>query len=142
MWPTGPINVRTAVRDTCIPIGGGPDGKSPVFVPKDADVVYSVWVMQRREDIYGSDAAEFRPERWLEEVNGESLKPGWGFLPFNGGPRLCLGQQYALNLISYVIVRMVQTFSEMESRDEVPWTESLGLTLASAHGTKVGLTAR
>ncbi len=43
--------------------------------------------MHRRTDIYGSDALLFRPERWAPE---ESLRPGWAYLPFNGGPRICV----------------------------------------------------
>ena len=34
--------------------------------------------MHRREDFYGPDALEFKPERW------ETLRPGWEYLPFNG----------------------------------------------------------
>lgn len=46
--------------------------------------------MHRRKDIYGQDAEEFRPERW----EGDSLRDiGWAYLPFNGGPRLCLGRK-------------------------------------------------
>ena len=43
--------------------------------------------MHRRQDVYGQDAAEFRPERW------ETLQAGWGYLPFSGGPRICLGRK-------------------------------------------------
>jgi cytochrome P450 len=43
--------------------------------------------MQRRTDIYGPDALLFRPERWAPE---ENLRPGWAYLPFNGGPRICV----------------------------------------------------
>jgi len=52
------------VNDTILPVGGGADGKSPVFVAKGTQVNYQVWVMQRRKDIYGEDADEFKPERW------------------------------------------------------------------------------
>lgn len=38
LFPAGPINVREAVRDTILPVGGGPDGKSPVAVQKGARV--------------------------------------------------------------------------------------------------------
>lgn len=38
LFPAGPINVREAVRDTVLPVGGGPDGKSPVAVRKGARV--------------------------------------------------------------------------------------------------------
>ena len=43
--------------------------------------------MHRRKDYYGEDADEFKPERW------EKLRPGWEYLPFNGGPRICLGRE-------------------------------------------------
>lgn len=66
--PPVPSNARETIRDTILPTGGGPDGKSPMFVSKGSIVRYSVWTMHRRKDIYGEDADQFRPERW------ESLK--------------------------------------------------------------------
>jgi cytochrome P450 len=53
-----------AVVDTTLPVGGGPDGKSPVFVKAGQSVNYQVYIMQRRKDLYGEDAEEFKPERW------------------------------------------------------------------------------
>jgi cytochrome P450 len=34
---------------------------------------------------------------------------------FNGGPRICIGQQFALTEASYVTVRLLQRFDRMES---------------------------
>lgn len=133
LMPVVPGNSREAIRDTVIPMGGGPDGKAPVFVPKGWTVGYSPWSMHRREDFYGSDALEFKPERW------EHLRPGWEYLPFNGGPRICVGQQYALMEASYATVRLIQTFPRLESRDEREWREWLTITLASGVGCKVAL---
>lgn len=76
-----------AITDTVLPVGGGPDGKSPIFVPAKTHVMWSVYSMHRRSDFYGEDAEEFRPERW------EQLRPGWEYLPFNGGPRICIGRK-------------------------------------------------
>ena len=92
--------------------------------------------MHRRRDFYGPDAEEFRPERW----ESGRLQPRWEYLPFNGGPRICLGQRYALTEVAYVVVRMAQEFQILESRDPGPWEESLALTLCSRNGTKVCLT--
>lgn len=86
LWPVVPNNTRVAVRDTVLPLGGGPDEKSPLFVPKGTPVSYSVWTMHRRKDFFGEDADEFQPERW------EKLRTGWEYLPFNGGPRICIGK--------------------------------------------------
>ena len=94
LYPSVPINSRAAVKNTILPTGGGPNNKSPVFVKKGAPVGYCVYAMHRRKDLYGSDAEAFRPERWdPNEDNEVSLKNiGWGYLPFNGGPRVCLGR--------------------------------------------------
>ena len=56
-------------------------------------MAYSVYTMHRRPDLCGMDAEQFRPERWDEDMpfcrNETSAK--WGYLPLNGGPRICLG---------------------------------------------------
>ena len=125
-----------AVRDTVLPVGGGEDGKSPVLVPEGCLVTWNLYAMHRRQDIFGPDAEEFRPERW----DDPQLRPRWEYLPFNGGPRICVGQRYALTEVGYVLVRMVQEFQTVESRDPGPWVENLTLTLCSFNGTKVALT--
>ena len=72
LFPIAPENVRKATCDTVLPVGGGPDGKSPVFVPKGHMGHWSLWAMHRRQDLYGADAEVFRPERWLDgEKEGE-----------------------------------------------------------------------
>lgn len=111
LHPLVPENSRRAVRNTTLPTGGGPDGKSPIYVRAGQEVAYNVHVMHRRTELWGADASEFRPERW------ESHKSGWEYLPFNGGPRICLGQQFALTEAGYVIVRMLQRFDKLENRD-------------------------
>lgn len=60
-------------------------------------------------------------------------------MPFNAGPRICLGQQYALTEAMYVLVRMAQEFETIESRDDEPWVESLELTVSSGNGVKVAV---
>ena len=96
LYPSVPINSRGAVKNTALPTGGGTDGTSPIMVKKGEPVGYCVYAMHRRKDLYGSDAEKFRPERWdPNEENEVSLKNiGWGFLPFNGGPRVCLGRKF------------------------------------------------
>lgn len=86
LYPVVPSNTRMAIRDTILPLGGGPDERSPVFVAAGTPIAYNTWSMHRRKDFYGTDAEEFKPERW------EKLRPGWEYLPFNGGPRICIGK--------------------------------------------------
>ena len=134
-----PGNARVAIRNTTLPKGGGADGNSRIFIAKGQAVAYSVYCMHRRTEIYGEDALEFKPERWSSE---KRLLPGWGYLPFNGGPRICVGQQFALTEASYTIVRLLQEFDGIEDRDGSPLVEQLSLTMASANGVKVGMIPR
>ncbi|RDW72926.1 hypothetical protein BP6252_06833 [Coleophoma cylindrospora] len=135
LHPPIPRNSRTAIRDTHLPLGGGPDGRSPVFVPAGTEIGYQCYAMQRRHDIFGPDADEFKPERW----DCKELRPGWAFLPFNGGPRICLGQQFAINEASYVCVRLLQAFDTIESTNSANWQEGLGLACSTSAGTWVSL---
>lgn len=113
LYPTVPNNYRSSIRDTTLPRGGGPDGKSPIFIPKGSIVMYSVYSMHHNKVIWGEDAEVFDPDRWTDPRPNAHH---WDFLPFNGGPRICLGQQFALTEASYVIVRMLQSFEKMELR--------------------------
>ncbi|KAJ9631052.1 hypothetical protein H2203_001580 [Taxawa tesnikishii (nom. ined.)] len=135
LYPPVPLLSKIAIKDTLLPLGGGPDGQSPLFVPEGGQFVYNMWSMHRRKDIFGEDALDFNPDRW----ESSSLRPGWGYLPFGGGPRVCLGQQYALTETYYVTIRLMQHFHSIEPRDPEPWTEKVAVTLCSLNGTQVGL---
>ncbi|KAL9002962.1 MAG: hypothetical protein Q9188_004150 [Gyalolechia gomerana] len=94
LYPPIPINVRFANKTTWLPRGGGPDGRSPILVRKGLGLGFVSYYMHRRKDIYGEDAMEYRPERW----EGPGLADiGWAYLPFHGGPRLCLGSKHCIS---------------------------------------------
>jgi cytochrome P450 len=137
LYPIVPANSREALVDTFLPRGGGADGTAPVIVPKGSYVAWHLYSMQRRSDLFGVDADVFRPERWLEL----GFRPGWAFVPFSGGPRVCIGQSMALFEAMYVVVRFVQEF-DLIQRDEEEWKEKLSITCIGLNGCKVGLTVR
>lgn len=116
LYPSVPFNVRAAFKDTTLPRGGGPDGTQPLSVLKETSVGYSVMVMQRRADLYPAvsekfaDPLVFSPERWFTW----QPKP-WQYIPFNGGPRICIGQQFALTEISYVLTRLFQRYERVDN---------------------------
>jgi cytochrome P450 len=110
LYPVVPFNVRLALKDTTLPRGGGPDGLSPVGILKDTPIGYSTLVMQRRPDLTPDSVLSFSPERW------ETWQPKpWYYIPFNGGPRICIGQQFALTEMGYTIVRLLQRFEKVEN---------------------------
>ena len=116
MYPAVPFNIRLALKDSTLPRGGGPDGSQPIGVLKDTSIGYSTLLMQRRPDMYPPTSATFKdpnvfsPERWYSW----QPKP-WTYIPFNGGPRICIGQQFALTEMGYTIVRLLQRFEKVES---------------------------
>ncbi len=93
LYPVVPENARQATVDTVLPVGGGKDEKSPVFVAKGQFVHWSLYTMHRRKDLYGDDAEDFKPERWLDQGDKKGLRVAWEYLPFNGGPRICIGRR-------------------------------------------------
>ncbi|KAG9096423.1 hypothetical protein FRC06_008676 [Ceratobasidium sp. 370] len=98
VFPPVPFNERTAVRSTVFKSGG-----QKFYVPKGAQVPISIIHMHRRKDLWGPDADEFDPERWLDERMRKYVTPNpFIFLPFSAGPRICLGQQFAYKLLQRV----------------------------------------
>ncbi|RYP68707.1 hypothetical protein DL771_006508 [Monosporascus sp. 5C6A] len=83
-------------------------------------VVYSLLSLQNREDLGVEDASEWRPERW------ETWKPGskWEYVPFNHGPRIWLGQQFANVQMEYC-ARLCQEYESISLLSEAQPQEGL-----------------
>ncbi|TGO66358.1 hypothetical protein BOTNAR_0063g00380 [Botryotinia narcissicola] len=79
-------------------------------------------------------------KRW----EGSELKGiEWGFMPFHGRPRICLGQDSALMEASYAVVRIIQNFPNIRLPPGIPVYSSsmekqtLIIVVSSAEGFKV-----
>ena len=148
LFPPIPVNYRTATRDSILPLGGDADGMSPILVRKGWRVGYHTYTLHRSRSIYGSDADEFIAERWERK----DLRPGWSFLPFSGGPRVCLGRGLALKVVSYVAVRLLQGVQVLQlypssgnhnnqslTSGTEEWVEDVGLTCVNRTGCWVNV---
>ena len=89
-----PTVSRESLRDTSLPRGGGKDGTQPVFVPKGMSVRIGLFAINRRTDIWGPDAEEFNPERWV------GRRVGIEFSPFAAGRRKCIGREFHSAFVS------------------------------------------
>jgi len=101
LYPPVPKNFKQAVDHDVLP------GGTRVY-PGDM-VAISPWCLARNQDVWGVDAEQFVPERWLDTSNvgaplaKENASPfgkfrvesPFKFPSFNAGPRLCLGQTFA-----------------------------------------------
>lgn len=75
--------------------------------------------MQRRQDLYPTPSATFAPADVFSPERWENWTPkAWQYVPFNGGPRICVGQNFALTEMAYVCVRILQRYKRMEGRDD------------------------
>ncbi|KZV72290.1 cytochrome P450 [Peniophora sp. CONT] len=124
LYPPVPFDVRTAARDTQWP-SATPDGQA-LFVPKGTQGVYSVFLMHRRTDLWGPDAEVFDPDRFIDErLHKYLVQQPFSYLPFNAGPRICLGQQFAYNEASFTLVRLMQAFDSITLARDVQPKETL-----------------
>ncbi|KAM3086704.1 Cytochrome P450 3A4 [Clarireedia jacksonii] len=135
LYPILPHVNRAALKDTSLPTGGVPNGKSSIYIPKGTIFGTSSYALHRDTAVWFSDAAEFKPERWAN-----NFKAGSGeFIPFGAGSRLFMGQQKALVESGYVIVRMAQELTSAQSRDDREWVGQLQITVKNAYGCLVSL---
>ncbi|KAF9921506.1 Protein kinase alk2 [Linnemannia zychae] len=130
IYPSVPRNMKIAVQDDI-----WPDGTK---VYKGEFISWSSWTMGRSTNIWGQDAKEYNPERWMQ---GEKF-PAHKFSTFNAGPRTCLGQQFATLEAITIIVILLQRFSfELVDPDSEPSCLP-GLTLHMAQGLPVRVYTR
>ena len=131
------MNGRTALQDTMLPTGGGVRGDRPVFVPAGTRIAVSYYALHRVPSVYGPDVEAFKPDRW------NSISPSsWEYMPFGGGARGCVGRQKALAEASFVLVKIVQKFRCIESRDDREWAGQMKLTARNANGCRIALITR
>lgn len=77
--------------------------------------MFSILNRQHRTDVWGPDAGIWRPERW------DNYKPAvWDFIPFNHGPRVCLGRVFGQQQVHYALVRVFQEFNRIELATDKP----------------------
>ncbi|KAI0791316.1 cytochrome P450 monooxygenase CYP63 [Abortiporus biennis] len=82
----------------------------PVVAPKDAYITLICYLPQRNKVLWGEDAEEFDPDRWLDSRLKRFTDHPSMYLPFSAGPRICLGQNYARNEAMYFLCRLLQQY--------------------------------
>lgn len=80
------------------------------------------------EDVWGPDASEFRPERWLEAQaealggNKDRLRRMEAYyLPFGLGSRTCIGRHISILEISKLMPRLLRDFEFKLERPDEEW---------------------
>lgn len=115
LYPVVPFNLRYSLKDTTLPRGGGPDGSAPIGIRAHTRVLYSTMILQRDPHYYGTPGEKgyFDPLKWIPERWTSWQPKPWHFIPFNGGPRICIGQQFATIEMGYTITRILQAYERI-----------------------------
>ena len=107
-----PITLRDTVHDTTI-LGQ--------FVPKTTKIVIAPWAINHSKQLWGEDAEEFNPDRWMVpgQANSGGAVSNYAFLTFLHGPRSCIGQRFAVAELACLLAAFVGKYEfEMVNPDE------------------------
>lgn len=101
LFPAVPLDGKFAKEDDELPDG--------FKVKKGDGITYLAYSMGRMTYLWGEDADEFRPERWLH--NGVfQPESSFKFVSFNAGPRICLGKDFAYTQMKILAATLLHFF--------------------------------
>nr|GAT60440.1 cytochrome P450 [Mycena chlorophos] len=153
IYPALPMAERVAAEDCVLPLSQPittKTGEEITHIPiqKGQYVYVAIGSYHRLRSIWGEDAAEFKPSRWLESeqpCKGTALGPyaslltflaghgvclGWRFaLTFLAGHGVCLGWRFAVQEIQVLVVEIVRNFVLSLPADNTVRAQCFGLTL-------------
>ncbi|KAI0628868.1 cytochrome P450 [Trametes polyzona] len=126
--------VRVSAKDTSLPLLKpirGRDGAliSEVPVPAATGILLHLTACNMNKDIWGDDADQWRPERWLGELPAaleDARIPGVysNLMSFSGGGRSCIGFKLAQTEMKVVIAILLSTFKFELSDRPITWNSS------------------
>eukprot|EP00963_Diacronema_lutheri_P001306 scaffold85_cov358-Pavlova_lutheri.AAC.13 len=157
LYPEPPILIRRALEDDVLPEGGC--GKR-IRLLKGTDVFISIWNLHRSPDLW-QNPEKFYPERFLEphsnpgvkgwegfrpELNGQlypnEVSSDFAFLPFGGGSRKCIGDQFAMLEATVALSMLLRDFSLTLACEPEDVGVQTGATIHTANGMPVSVARR
>ncbi|PKS11176.1 hypothetical protein jhhlp_002937 [Lomentospora prolificans] len=110
----------TGLMSKDVPKGG--DTFNGLYIPDGTKIGYCAWGLFRNKEIWGEDAAVFRPERWLEAAP-EKIREREATLElvFSYGRWQCLGKNVALIELNKVYVELLRRFDLCVADPTNPW---------------------
>lgn len=127
LYPLVPLNAKEANADTTLSDG--------TFVRKGARVYIPAYALARMPSVWGSDAAAFKPERWIEidvQTGKEKIihVPAFKFVSFHAGPRICLGMRFAFFELKTSLAYMLSKYHFTTVKKPEDYTYEIASVLA------------
>ncbi|XP_057815354.2 cytochrome P450 86B1 [Cryptomeria japonica] len=133
LYPPPPLIYKEAAIDNVLPDG--------THVMKGSKLLLFIYGTNRMESLWGKDALEFKPERWITEKGICMNENDYKYPVFSAGPRICIGKDVAYVSMKYIVDNILVRYRvKVEAGHQVK--PKLGLTLPMKHGLKVTLQAR
>ncbi|XP_058084244.1 cytochrome P450 709B1-like isoform X3 [Magnolia sinica] len=101
LYPPVAIMTRMASRDMKL---------GDISIPKDIEISIPVPMIHRNKKYWGEDADEFKPMRFVDGIARAAKHPN-ALLAFSTGPRVCIGQTFAMIETKMVIAMILQRFT-------------------------------
>jgi len=85
-----------------------------IHLPKGSNLLFSIYEIHRHSNFW-KDPEAFIPERFLEE----DLKFSKNYYPFGAGPRMCIGNNFAMYEMILTIIALVEQFEILEKKEPI-----------------------
>lgn len=153
MYPEPPLLIRRAVEEDTLPAGSG---ELEVKLLRGMDLFLSIYNLHR-SPLYWDNPDTFDPDRWLKKkestVKGwagfdpakwegkwypTETSADWAYLPFGGGPRKCVGDQFATLEATVALAQFVRRY-EFEFAAPTATPDQVGTATGATIHTKNGM---
>ncbi|KAG4998234.1 hypothetical protein AAZX31_10G222200 [Glycine max] len=123
LYPPAPNVQRQAREDIKV---------DDITVPNGTNLWIDVVAMHHDPEVWGNDANEFRPERFMDDVNG-GCNHKMGYLPFGFGGRMCVGRNLTFMEYKIVLTLLLSRFT-FKLSPGYNHSPSIMLSLRPSHG--------
>ncbi|KAI9440829.1 cytochrome P450 [Lactarius indigo] len=131
LYPPGSGVMRTARNDVVLPLSSpihDVDGREmhEIFVPKNTNLFIQIYNLNRDPSIWGPDATEWKPERWLaplpESVANANIQGVYAnTMTFIGGPRSCIGFKFSQLEMKVALSQIIPAFRFAPAEADIVW---------------------
>ncbi|MCL7036320.1 hypothetical protein MKW94_019329 [Papaver nudicaule] len=107
-----------------------------ISIPAGVDLTLPILLVHHDSEYWGDDAEEFKPERFADGVFNALKDNQVSFFPFGGGPKVCIGQNFAMIEAKLALAMILRNFSFdlSPSYAHAPYTV---MTLQPQHGAQI-----
>ncbi|POM80071.1 Cytochrome p450 [Phytophthora palmivora] len=114
--PVAPAMQRIAAQDTTLYNG--------TFIKAGTRIILPHYAMGHLETVWGPDAEEYKPERWIDPDTGKLLHISpYKFTAFLAGPRMCLGMRFALAEMKITLATILSKFDIHTVKNPLDFTD-------------------